>query len=64
MGFFDRRAIKKYMKEADKVIAYEKTMAALSNEELQAKGMEARQWVLDNKNHLKQTARIIELINN
>ncbi len=37
MGFFDRRALKKYMKEADKVIAYESQMAALSNEELQAK---------------------------
>ena len=37
MGFFDRQMIKKYMKEADKVIAYESTMAALSNEELQAK---------------------------
>ena len=37
MGFFDKRMLKKYMKEADKVIAYEKTMAALSNEELQAK---------------------------
>ena len=37
MGFFDRRAIKKYLKEADKVIAYESQMAALTNEELQAK---------------------------
>ena len=37
MGFFDKRALKKYMKEADKVIAYESQMAALSNEELQAK---------------------------
>ena len=37
MGFFDKRMLKKYMKEADKVIAYESQMAALSNEELQAK---------------------------
>ena len=37
MGFFDRRAIKKYSREADKVLAYEKTMAALSDEELRAK---------------------------
>lgn len=37
MGFFDKRAIKKYRKEAAKVMAYEKEMAALSNEELQAK---------------------------
>ncbi len=37
MGFFDRRAIKKYSKEADKVLAYEKTMAALSDDELRAK---------------------------
>ena len=37
MGFFDKRMLKKYMKEADKVIAYESKMAALSNEELQAK---------------------------
>ena len=37
MGFFDRRLIKKYQREAEKVIAYESEMAALSNEELQAK---------------------------
>ena len=37
MGFFDRQAIKKYNKMADKVIAYESTMAALTDEELQAK---------------------------
>jgi len=37
MGFFDKRILKKYWKEADKVIAYESKMAALSNEELQAK---------------------------
>ena len=37
MGFFDKRLIKKYQREAEKVIAYESTMAALSNEELQAK---------------------------
>ncbi|MCQ2776176.1 MAG: preprotein translocase subunit SecA [Bacilli bacterium] len=37
MGFFDNLTTKKYMKEADKVIAYEAEMAALSNEELQAK---------------------------
>ena len=37
MGFFDKRLLKKYMREADKVIAYESKMAALSDEELQAK---------------------------
>lgn len=37
MGFFDKRAIKKYAKEADKVIAYEKIMEALSDDELRAK---------------------------
>ena len=37
MGFFDRRAIRRYSKEADKVLAYESTMAALSDEELRAK---------------------------
>ena len=37
MGFFDKRLLKKYMKEADKVIAFESKMAALSDEELQAK---------------------------
>ena len=34
MGFFDKLAIKKYMKEADKVLAYESQMAALSDDEL------------------------------
>ena len=37
MGFFDRRAIKKYSKEADKVLSYEKKMAALTDDELRAK---------------------------
>ena len=37
MGFFDKQAIKKYMKEAEKVIAYESTMAGLSDDELRAK---------------------------
>ena len=37
MGFFDKRLLKKYWKEADKVIAYEAEMAALTNEQLQAK---------------------------
>ena len=37
MGFFDKRALKKYEHEADKVLSYEKTMAAMSDEELRAK---------------------------
>ena len=37
MGFFDKRLLKKYSKEADKVIALEKQFAALSDEELIAK---------------------------
>ena len=37
MGFFDRRLLKKYAKEADKVLALENKMAALTDEELQAK---------------------------
>ena len=37
MGFFDKRAIKKYGKIADKVIALEDTMKALSDDELRGK---------------------------
>ena len=37
MGFFDKRLLKKYWKEADKVIAYESKMASLSDDELKAK---------------------------
>ena len=37
MGFFDRRAIRKYSKEAEKVLAFEKKMASLTDEELRAK---------------------------
>ena len=40
MGFFDRRAIRKYEKEADKVIKYESKMAAMTDEELRAKTQE------------------------
>lgn len=32
-------------------------------DELNIKGKEARQWVIENKNHIKQTTRIISLIN-
>lgn len=37
---------------------------ARPQEELIAKGEEARNWVMENKNHVKQTARIISLILN
>ena len=40
MGFFDRRAIRKYEKEADKVLKFESKMAAMSDEELRAKTQE------------------------
>ena len=34
----------------------------LSDEELQEKGMKARNWVLENKNNIKQAKRITEFI--
>ena len=37
MGFFDKRALKKYEKEAKKVLAYEQTMANLSDDDLREK---------------------------
>ena len=37
MGFFDRRMLRKYTKEAEKVLALEDTMKALSDDELRAK---------------------------
>ncbi|NLB49000.1 MAG: preprotein translocase subunit SecA [Erysipelotrichia bacterium] len=37
MGFFDKRALKRYQREAEKVVAYEQAMASLSDEELKAK---------------------------
>ena len=40
MGFFDRRAIRKYEKEADKVLKFEAKMAAMSDDELRAKTQE------------------------
>ena len=40
MGFFDRRILRKYSKEADKVIAYEDKMRALSDDELRGKTAE------------------------
>ena len=42
MGFFDRRMIRKYSREADKVIAYEKKIAVLTDDELRAKTVEFR----------------------
>ena len=37
MGFFDKRLLKKYSKEADKVLALEEKFAALTDDELRAK---------------------------
>ena len=37
MGFFDKRALKKYTKEAEIVMSYEEAMKALSDDELKAK---------------------------
>ena len=37
MGFFDKRALKRYQKQANQVLAYEKDIAALSDEELRNK---------------------------
>ena len=37
MGFFDKRMLKKYSKEAEKVMALEETMKNLSDDELRAK---------------------------
>ena len=37
MGLFDKMALKKYSKIADKVIALEESMKALSDDELRAK---------------------------
>lgn len=37
MGFFDKRRLKQYEREAGKVLAYEDKMSSLSNEELRAK---------------------------
>ncbi|MCQ2802670.1 MAG: preprotein translocase subunit SecA [Bacilli bacterium] len=42
MGFFDKQMIKKYGRLADKVIALESKMAALSDEELQAQTVKFR----------------------
>jgi hypothetical protein len=35
---------------------------SLPAEMLQGKGKKAQQWVLENKNHIRQTERIIELV--
>ena len=49
MGFFDKLAIKKYMKEADKVLAYESQMAALSDDDLRAKTPYFKQLLANGK---------------
>ena len=49
MGFFDKRALKKYQREANKVIAYEKEMAALSDDELRAKTVYFRDLLANGK---------------
>ena len=49
MGFFDKLALKKYDREAQKVMAYESQMAAMSNEELQAKTPYFKNLLADGK---------------
>ena len=49
MGFFDKRAIKKFSKQADKVIALEDTMKALSDDELRAKTQYFRDLLANGK---------------
>ena len=49
MGFFDKRAIKKFSKQADKVIALENTMKALSDDELRAKTQYFRDLLANGK---------------
>ena len=49
MGFFDRRILKKFAKEADKVIALENVMANLTDEELQAKTVYFRELLANGK---------------
>ena len=49
MGFFDRRALKRYKKQAEKVLSYESEMAALSDEELRAKTPYFKKLLADGK---------------
>ena len=49
MGYFDKRALKKYSKEADKVIALEEKMKAMSDEELRAKTPYFREQLANGK---------------
>ena len=61
MGFFDKLALRKYEKEALKVMAYEQEMAALSNEELHAK-LEEIDPLEAKKIHPNNRKRIIRAI--
>ena len=49
MGFFDKRALKKYQKEAKQVLSYESEMASLSDEELRAKTTYFREQLANGK---------------
>ncbi len=49
MGFFDDRELRRYEKEADKVLAYEKTMMSLSDEDLAAKTPYFKQLLSEGK---------------
>ena len=49
MGFFDKMAIKRYAKIADKVMALEETMKALSDEDLRAKTVYFREQLSQGK---------------
>ncbi len=49
MGFFDKRQLKKYSKEADRVLALEDQMKALSDDDLRAKTVEFKQLLANGK---------------
>ncbi len=46
---FDQRALKKYSKQADKVLAFESTMRALSDDQLRAKTAEFKKLLAEGK---------------
>lgn len=53
MGFFDRRAIKKYEKQAKKIMALENTMKAMSDDELRQKTAWFKEQVTTGKQTLE-----------
>ena len=58
---FEKRELNRYMKEADRVISFEKEIAALSDDELRAKTKHFQEYLKGSANDEEMDRRLEEI---